>query len=212
MATHKLSFSTNHFISEAGYVFKTSQGKEEIIPILTSPKTINPFVNINNKQYDLLYLMLEYFNVKVTPYDSVRYKLAKDNHLPLGCIKVIRNKHSLRLDEESAKLFNLYKCTEKANSANIRCTHKISANDVFEILNIYSYKCIYCQTDLKKVWHLDHYTPLSRGGKNNFKNIVPSCPRCNIMKGNMDGHQFVRWCQKVVNNNIISKQNEHFIL
>jgi 5-methylcytosine-specific restriction endonuclease McrA len=208
MATHKLSFSQNHFISESGYVFKTSLGKEEVLPIFTSPKTINPFVIINNKQYDLLYLMLEYFNVTVTPYDSVRYKVGKDNYLPLSCIKVIKNKSSLRLNEEDAKLFNYYKCTEKANSANLRCKHKISSNDVFAVLALYSYRCIYCQKNLKNIWHLDHYVPLSKGGKNILKNIVPSCARCNIMKGNMDGHQFVRWCKKVYYNNIISKQNK----
>jgi 5-methylcytosine-specific restriction endonuclease McrA len=202
MATKKINFASNYFISEAGYVFKVEKTKEIILPIHKKPHTVNPFVYIMDKPYDLLYLMIEHFNIHITPHDSIRYKLSKNNTMPLNSIKIIKTKKTYLLEDNDAKIFNDYKCNEKATSANLRCEFKISGNDVLAVLKLYEFSCVYCSKKLKNApWHLDHFYPLSKGGKNKIENIVPSCPRCNVMKGDLDGMQFVKWCKKVLEKN-----------
>jgi 5-methylcytosine-specific restriction endonuclease McrA len=51
------------------------------------------------------------------------------------------------------------------------------------VLRHFGRKCVYCNTKLTR--HnvsRDHVTPLSRGGTNDIRNIVPACRKCNIRK------------------------------
>lgn len=48
-----------------------------------------------------------------------------------------------------------------------------------------NYKCKYCRvTSLESKLHVDHIIPVSRGGGNNFGNLITACERCNIGKSN----------------------------
>ena len=40
--------------------------------------------------------------------------------------------------------------------------------------------CCYCDAPAE---HLDHVTPLSRGGRDVLSNVVPACADCNLSKG-----------------------------
>jgi 5-methylcytosine-specific restriction endonuclease McrA len=42
--------------------------------------------------------------------------------------------------------------------------------------------CVYC--DSKKNLTIDHVLPRSRGGQNNWENLVTCCTKCNGKKGN----------------------------
>lgn len=44
----------------------------------------------------------------------------------------------------------------------------------------WDYKCVYCDG---RAQHLDHVHPLSRGGEDVERNIVPACQKCNLSKG-----------------------------
>ena len=46
--------------------------------------------------------------------------------------------------------------------------------------------CIYCGCELGSYWHVDHVTPVSKGGRDEMVNLVPSCPSCNSRKSNTD--------------------------
>ena len=51
--------------------------------------------------------------------------------------------------------------------------------------------CAYCEEPVaKEDWSIDHFLPLSRGGKNNIRNMVMSCYKCNKAKGDMTGEEF----------------------
>ncbi len=50
-------------------------------------------------------------------------------------------------------------------------------------------KCYYCKINLIE-WHQDHKTPFARGGTDNIDNIVISCPRCNLSKGDKTEEEF----------------------
>lgn len=49
------------------------------------------------------------------------------------------------------------------------------------ILDEFAHRCAYCSAEGDL--HLEHMTPLSRGGRHTASNVVPACPRCNLSKG-----------------------------
>ena len=53
----------------------------------------------------------------------------------------------------------------------------------------FDYRCAYCGRKTKKLT-VDHFVPLSKGGTNYIKNIVPACRQCNSHKWDKDPSQF----------------------
>lgn len=54
--------------------------------------------------------------------------------------------------------------------------------DVLELLRRQKHRCVYCRGSLKPKFHVDHITPLARGGSNDRHNIQLLCPSCNHRK------------------------------
>ena len=50
--------------------------------------------------------------------------------------------------------------------------------------------CFYCKGVLDK-YHIEHMIPLSRSGMHDIKNIVLSCPTCNLRKGARTAEEFM---------------------
>ena len=105
----------------------------------------------------------------------------------------------------SEKLIRVYKCNSKAHNSNSRFEDKISANDVLSILEKFSFKCFYCQDEIKTNWQLDHFHPRANGGKNTIDNLVPCCKWCNTMKNALEGVAFINKCKNILENNWFSK-------
>ncbi len=144
--------------------------------------------------------MLEHFMPQIKATQQVSYKVFKPNRIPLGTIKV---KNVLRdwISEDEERMMINFRCAQKASSANMRCEKKITALQVFLALKIHKYLCIYCGATLKETdWHLEHYIPLSQGGKNVFENLVSSCSICNFMKGTLQAGQFHKQCKRIAAN------------
>lgn len=59
---------------------------------------------------------------------------------------------------------------------------KLSADIVAVLTKRQGGKCAYCGECLSKGRHLDHKTPLSRGGANDDENVQLTCPPCNLSK------------------------------
>jgi hypothetical protein len=53
-------------------------------------------------------------------------------------------------------------------------------------------QCHYCEVklDLHGDWHIEHQTPLSRGGPDRMENMVAACVPCNIKKGTKTEEEF----------------------
>lgn len=56
-----------------------------------------------------------------------------------------------------------------------------------KVFALHGAQCVYCGADAS---HVDHKTPLSRGGTDAIDNLVPACMRCNIRKGVMTFEEF----------------------
>ena len=50
--------------------------------------------------------------------------------------------------------------------------------------------CHYCGTPLFDLYHVEHMTPLFRGGADALANICLSCPFCNACKGTLTAEEF----------------------
>jgi len=199
MSFVKIRTTTSYFISEQGYVFKTYRGKEFKVQPFTDENESTVYVMVDGRKMNLLYLMIEAFNIKVTPSDTVKHTVDKYMQIPLNSI--ITKRISNPLTEKQIGLIKAFKCEAKANAANFRCVDNITALQVLSILEIHNFECIYCNTDLRLgEWHLDHFYPISKHGKNKIENLVCACRTCNLMKGDLTGHQFYKMCQKIVSN------------
>lgn len=80
--------------------------------------------------------------------------------------------------------------------ANARRARKASApgrytiRDVRRILEEQNGCCFYCGTDLGSRYHVEHKTPLARGGTNYPSNICCACPDCNARKSLLTAEEF----------------------
>lgn len=60
-----------------------------------------------------------------------------------------------------------------------------SVEEWHALLEEFDHRCAYCQIQSDSLV-MEHMTPLSRGGSNSARNIVPSCATCNSKKGTRD--------------------------
>jgi 5-methylcytosine-specific restriction endonuclease McrA len=63
---------------------------------------------------------------------------------------------------------------------------KHSAEDVAAIMTLQGGKCAYCRRRIDDKYHVDHITPIARGGGNDRKNLQILCVPCNLSKGARD--------------------------
>ncbi len=52
-------------------------------------------------------------------------------------------------------------------------------------------RCYYCSIGIEKENHIDHMTPLSRGGSNWVANLCLTCPECNLTKHTQTAEEFI---------------------
>jgi len=57
-----------------------------------------------------------------------------------------------------------------------------SLSEVRKWRNVQIKECYWCGVSCQENYHVDHYVPLSKGGKHEIKNLVISCPSCNLRK------------------------------
>lgn len=67
-----------------------------------------------------------------------------------------------------------------------------SAKDIRNILRLQRFKCAECRVSVKKTYHIDHITPIAKGGTSWPNNLQCLCPPCNMKKGSKDPLDFAR--------------------
>lgn len=66
-----------------------------------------------------------------------------------------------------------------------------TAADVQAQFNAQGGACFYCAKSLSR-YHIEHKTPISRGGLNTPENIVCACAACNLRKGTRSAEEFFK--------------------
>ena len=67
-----------------------------------------------------------------------------------------------------------------------------SAADVRQIFALQRGTCAICRCKLPASYHVDHITPLARGGRNEKTNLQLLCPPCNLRKSARDPLEFMQ--------------------
>lgn len=91
---------------------------------------------------------------------------------------------------------------EKANERNHRHRARLrgaraemlTPDQLQLILEAQGGRCRYCRVELGQKRHLDHRTPLVRGGKHSLDNLCWACAPCNLRKGPKTAYEFLREC------------------
>jgi hypothetical protein len=120
-----------------------------------------------------------------------------------------RNKHKF---DENTRLWRLANRERvRTSNGNYRARHKVrvaarnrrqyahrmaipgwyTEHDVKACLVMQGWRCFYCLKPLLDGYHVEHMTPVSRGGSNYPDNIVCACPFCNCSKGNKTAAEFI---------------------
>jgi 5-methylcytosine-specific restriction endonuclease McrA len=60
-----------------------------------------------------------------------------------------------------------------------------------EIFARWGHQCAYCDAPAE---HLDHVTPISRGGRDVLRNVLPACANCNLAKTDLT---LAEWAAKL---------------
>ena len=188
-----------YFIHSTGYVSEVTFTKERPQKNIKVQGKI--YARIRGKSKLLIDLMCKHFIGDLSYAHQITYTATQDNRIPLSNILVKKLAYPSGLSEEHGSLFAKYKCQSKADSANKRGEDKITGFDVFNCLQRTKFTCIYCHSALTKEWHLDHFFSLSKNGKNQSKNLAASCRMCNLMKGALDGYQFIAQCKRISDKN-----------
>jgi 5-methylcytosine-specific restriction endonuclease McrA len=108
-----------------------------------------------------------------------------------GWIKSAKRKRFAELQRESYRR-NYEKNYPRylTNARNWRARKKLadgshSSEEVQQMVRDQGCVCAYCEFPLNVSYHVDHMTPLSRGGRNDWTNLAITCGNCNLSKGSM---------------------------
>lgn len=90
----------------------------------------------------------------------------------------------------------------KVNARNRKSTlkgseGKFSLKEIQELLEVQKGCCNYCGADITVDRHIDHKTPLSRGGSNWIENIQLLCPSCNLQKYTKTHEEFLQYLEEL---------------
>jgi len=84
-----------------------------------------------------------------------------------------------------------YKATNKAKRRSTTDTG-ISGAALLAWKNAQPKRCYWCGGKCSRNYHVDHYIPLSRGGKHEVSNLVIACQTCNLRKHAKDPLDFAK--------------------
>ena len=88
------------------------------------------------------------------------------------------------------KITNLLNVHKRLDRISENGGNGLTPKEWEDIKKEHDYKCYYCGE--KKELEIEHKIPVSRGGKFERENIVPSCKLCNRKKGTMTAEEFLK--------------------
>lgn len=106
------------------------------------------------------------------------------------------NRERLNAQQRARRESNPEKCRESAMRRRARKhggTEHYTASQLRSLWESVQHKCACCSAPITtKTRHIDHITPLARGGSNAIRNIQFLCRHCNVSKNARDPIEFMR--------------------
>lgn len=85
-------------------------------------------------------------------------------------------------------LVSAWSKSNKARAAQAGGSYTVA--DIERLWEVQAGHCAYCK-DALTGYHVDHCTPLSRGGRNDAANLALACPPCNTRKAKLTADEFM---------------------
>lgn len=114
--------------------------------------------------------------------------------------KEYRDSNSDKIEEQRKK----YRATDaakliiRANSLKRRSAGTLTVKEIDRIIKYSKGLCYWCGDIYGDKYHLDHYTPVAKGGATNIDNMVVSCAKCNQSKGAKSPYVFANSIGKLL--------------
>lgn len=112
------------------------------------------------------------------------------------CVKAGRRKHRkdkpevVNASNRKSYAKNIgQRFSRKASQWNLKHGGQVTGRQIELLMESHGYTCYYCGS-ISDWLHVDHVTPVSRGGKNEIQNCVPSCSSCNTSKRDRTEFEF----------------------
>ena len=114
------------------------------------------------------------FSESISDYNKKYYKKNREILLPRH--KKYQKKYNQRPEVKAAN-----RVRDFVRRSPLNIDPKLTADDWEKILALWNNRCAYCgaEGDLQQ----DHIIPVSKGGKHDLANVIPSCRKCNMAKG-----------------------------
>lgn len=98
---------------------------------------------------------------------------------------------SRRLYHENKERYLSYVHARRARIA--QAGGRYTPKDIVAIGDSQGWQCVYCMQDIETGYHIDHKTPLSRGGTNYPNNLQLLCAPCNLSKHAKTHEEYLRY-------------------
>lgn len=96
----------------------------------------------------------------------------------------VRREKSLEWYYANPEKASAHRANRRARVKSAEGTH--TAEDIQRIGAAQKWKCHWCGKPTKRKYHVDHITPLSKGGSNWPSNLAIACGHCNLSKHDSD--------------------------
>jgi 5-methylcytosine-specific restriction endonuclease McrA len=97
--------------------------------------------------------------------------------------------------ERNPELISALKRNYKARKKDAEGTH--TGDDILALFDAQGGICVYCPAPLTDGYHVDHRTPLSKGGSNWPDNLQLTCGTCNMKKHDLTHEEFMARLSRV---------------
>lgn len=87
---------------------------------------------------------------------------------------------------------NPHKEREWAQNRKNRAAGRLEYGTLPKLMRAQRGRCAFCSTSLRNGYHVDHITPLARGGKHESGNVQLLCGPCNLRKSDRDPIAFAQ--------------------
>ncbi len=153
-------------------------------------KEANKTWNLSNKEYRKKYNS-EYWENK-----EERNQYMKDRYDPKVRSEYYLKRRHIAMEEGRAwsrtpKGRALKRASwQRYKARQLKAEGSFTADDIKDLYATQGGRCYYCSVEIENGYHIEHMTPLSRGGKNDVSNICLACAPCNLSKHTKTAEEF----------------------
>jgi len=101
-----------------------------------------------------------------------------------------RNKYHRQWNKTTKGKWNSVVSRYRRKSRKLDAEGSFAAEDIKDLYATQGGRCYYCSVEIANGYHIEHMTPLSRGGMNDVSNICLACAPCNCRKHTKTAEEF----------------------